>query len=840
VKRRQTVSIVLSALLLPVAIPGIARAQSAAQPGTPQAAAPAAEEATTDASAANTNNLEEVVVTGTAQSGGVKKLDASFEITTASLEEIRTANPSSAADLLKIVPGLWAESSAGETGANIELAGFPGGSDAPYVTFQINGSPIFPVPTLSFMENSSLFRIDDTIERAEVVQGGPSVVYSNGQIGATANFILRQGGPESHGSAAVTLGSEGLYRFDGFFSGPLAQDWFFSIGGFYRNSNGIRKSEFPADDGGQLTGTLTHKMENGTVMFYARVLNDRNLFITDVPVSVSSNGKNVSEFPAFSPLTGTFAGNALRGITVQEFPGSPPGTITADLAHGRGADIHIFGSNLDMDIGDWKLSNKLGFTGGDMPTNALFNNLSPGTLGSFIQTQVTAANADPRVLAAAGAPATTGTATIVGGNGAALSLSTQVASVGFWIVDKRIRAFTDDLRFTKELFPDNNLTVGGYFASYSSDDTWYLGNNMLITATPNARLINLTLNNGAQVTQNGLLSGATTALVDHYSGTNAALFLSDQWRFGPWLFDAGYRAENQRINGTVEGSSNVDLDSNPLTLYNNKTNVVNGVFTPSQYDHTHGNWSVGANYELTPKMSVFGRINYGYHLPSFDDLRNGTPQAQQVENYEAGYRAQVGTIYGVVDLYRRRFFGVPFQQFLADGSQITASYGAEAYGVNAEASWIPIDHVSLNFTGNWQHGTYTGFSSAATSTNPAFDYTGRILQRQPKIQFRFTPEYDLPVPWGDFRVFLTWTHVGLRYSDPGNTQPLPQYDTLDAGIVSTLGSNFEVRLQGSNLTNTIGLTEGNARVTTSGISNGFEMARPIFGPEGSLQLRYKF
>ena len=43
-----------------------------------------------DASAANTNNLDEVVVTGTAHAGGVKKLDASFEITTASLEEIRT------------------------------------------------------------------------------------------------------------------------------------------------------------------------------------------------------------------------------------------------------------------------------------------------------------------------------------------------------------------------------------------------------------------------------------------------------------------------------------------------------------------------------------------------------------------------------------------------------------------------------------------------------------------------------------------------------------------------------------------------------------------------------
>ena len=90
---------------------------TAAQP----AEAPPGQVAPTDNSAVSTDNLQEIVVTATA-SGGVKKLDASFEITTASLEEIHDANPLSSADLLKIVPGLWAESSGGNTGPNIEIA----------------------------------------------------------------------------------------------------------------------------------------------------------------------------------------------------------------------------------------------------------------------------------------------------------------------------------------------------------------------------------------------------------------------------------------------------------------------------------------------------------------------------------------------------------------------------------------------------------------------------------------------------------------------------------------------------------------------------------------------
>jgi hypothetical protein len=47
--------------------------------------------------------------------------------------------------------------------------------------------------------------------------------------------------------------------------------------------------------------------------------------------------------------------------------------------------------------------------------------------------------------------------------------------------------------------------------------------------------------------------------------------------------------------------------------------------------------------------------------------------------------------------------------------------------------------------------------------------------------------------------------------------------------VADLADNFELRVQASNLTDQIGLTEGNARVTPSGIINGIETGRPIFG-----------
>ena len=98
----------------------------------------------------------------------------------------------------------------------------------------------------------------------------------------------------------------------------------------------------------------------------------------------------------------------------------------------------------------------------------------------------------------------------------------------------------------------------------------------------------------------------------------------------------------------------------------------------------------------------------------------------------------------------------------------------------------------------------------------------------------------MPLPWGEFRVFTTYSYIGERFSDPGNTQVLPRYYTLDAGVVAGIGPNFEVRLQGSNLTNQIGLTEGNARFGGNTAQGGVNFGRSILGREGNIELKYKF
>jgi hypothetical protein len=59
--------------------------------------------------------------------------------------------------------------------------------------------------------------------------------------------------------------------------------------------------------------------------------------------------------------------------------------------------------------------------------------------------------------------------------------------------------------------------------------------------------------------------------------------------------------------------------------------------------------------------------------------------------------------------------------------------------------------------------------------------------------------------------------------------------------VADVGPNWQFRLQGTNLTNAIGLTEGNARITGSSAGiGGVLMARPLTGREVYFQAKYQF
>jgi outer membrane receptor protein involved in Fe transport len=799
-----------------------------AQAAEPQAEAPADQNSAPAKKDAVQAELQQVVVTGVAR-GGVRRLDSAFSITTANEEQLKSAAPSSTADIMKIVPGVYAEPTGGQSGANIQVRGFPSGSDSPFVTFQLMGNPIYPVSTLSFFEGSSAFRLDDTIERVEVLRGGPSTIFSSGQPGATVNFILKKGSDTPEGSIRFSTGTGELRRVDLFYGGKIADGWYGTVGGFYRNSHGVRDSGFPADKGGQITATLTRKLDQGELSFYARRTDDKNAFYTGVPLISSNGGRTISAFPGFDPLTGTLMSGEMRRFTVEAAPGK---TLNYDLGDGRGLKATVLGAELDQKLGSWSVSNKFNYFKGDLNTIAMFTGNNPLTMASYNAAAIAAHRN-----AVAGQTATTATATYL--DGTPVSADQQVVQAGLWAVEKKLESFTDDLRVSKEWMKDNTVTIGGYFANYSSDDVWYLGNSHLMTAVPNARLINVKLNNGVIVSNNGKEGSVFYAPVASYDGSNTALFISNDWKVNERVrVDAGVRRERQKLDATVSQLTTGDTDNNPLTVYNNGTSMPNGANSYLTRTDSASSFTVGGNYKLSRDASVFARANTGHTFIAFDDLRNAGVQSKaddrnlfptpKVTQFEAGFKTATQLYSVYLNYFHTKFEGISFQQVLSNGQILNSVSGSKGNGLEWELAVRPLSGLTLQLTGNYQDSEYTD--------NPAT--TGKRVQRQPKMQYRFSPSYRIPVGDDELKLYGTFTHVGDRWADQSNTQYLPSYKTLDLGALYTINDKIEFRVGVTNLNNELGLTEGNSRLV--GASVGPINARPLFGRTWEASIGYRF
>lgn len=791
--------------------------------------------------------LDVMVVTGSA-TGGVKKLEASYNIVVADAEAIKRANAKSTADLLKIAPGIWTETTGGQTGANIMVAGLPSYSDAPYFTTMLMGSPLYGMPSLPFFETTTILRLDDTVAGLEVLQGGPSAVFASGQMGATGNFLLKTGREIPYGSAGLTWGDEGLWRLDAFSGFPLGQGgWYGSVGGFWRTSQGVREPGFPADEGGQLTGTLSRDFgDGGNVTLYARYLDEKNQFITPIPMIQVGRGE-FRAYPGFDPFTGTFHSEALQKVFLPTYPG---GGKHVDLADGRGARFFFFGANVDYDFDNgWSASHKLLFDEGDVDTSAVFSGVNPQALADVLY--------NPDTPVGYVLPPGSATATYVGGG--AVPPDQSVIQLALFHIHKRLKSLSNDFRLNKEWLPGHTLTIGLYVNHYTTDDKWSLGNGILVKNEPNATPITVSFVDPAdgRVKQRTDAQGFADFRGEHIAGqgsaTNIALYLSDSWRVGKWLLDLSGRLENQDAIDNLCNLVEIDLDGNPDTLYDTRVPVCDGTFIRSHYDENHPSWTAGANYTFTDRMSVYGRFSTGGHLLEFGDISDNADgdfaPPREIHTYEAGFKYQSDLLYADISAYRRRFTGLLYQPSDPDGFPIgeTRIYGAASYGVNFIGTLTPIDGLRLEVMAYYADGYYTDYDGCF----PYFDINedlacapieGQPLARQPRLRWRFTPAYELRFSWGRVTPYVTYSHIGDRTQDESGLQQLGSFHTVDFGVSADVGQQWEFNLRGTNVTNQLAVTESNSNIfgiSVSGAENVL-LARPLEGREINLQARYRW
>ena len=96
---------------------------------------------------------------------------------------------------------------------------------------------------------------------------------------------------------------------------------------------------------------------------------------------------------------------------------------------------------------------------------------------------------------------------------------------------------------------------------------------------------------------------------------------------------------------------------------------------------------------------------------------------------------------------------------------------------------------------------------------------------------------------GKLRAELDWQYYGKRFSDAANTQIIPDYHLLNAQVRYNVTDAVTLYAYGTNLTNEIGLTEGNPRAGQfiSGEAGArYYLARPELGRAYRVAVLYRF
>ena len=191
-------------------------------------------------------NLERIVVTGTATGGS--KMKQSLSISTLEADQIAKQAPTSAAEILRSIPGIRSESSGGEGNANLTVRGVPiSAGGARYVLFQEDGLPVLMFGDIAFGTSDQFIRADYNLDHLEVVRGGSASTLATNSPGGLINFISKDGSNPG-GAVGLTLGVDGgrQTRIDFDYAGKLGDKTRFHIGGF--NRIGMKRGGFASSD----------------------------------------------------------------------------------------------------------------------------------------------------------------------------------------------------------------------------------------------------------------------------------------------------------------------------------------------------------------------------------------------------------------------------------------------------------------------------------------------------------------------------------------------------------------------------------------------------------------
>lgn len=806
------------------------------------------------ADGAATDNSEIVV---TAAAGDKSARLSSISVSQISQEAVTNFTPRSQAEVLRTIPGLNVQDTAGPGGnANIGVRGIPvstGGSE--YVGLQEDGLPVTLFGDIQFGNNDYWVRFDNNVDRVEAVRGGSASTFSSQAPGAVINYVSKTGEKEGGEVGISTALNYRETRLDFDYGGKLSDTVRFHVGGFAVTGNGPTHLPYTAQKGYQIKGNITKDLADGKgyIRLNFKRLDDREPTFTSMPSLVTLSGNKITGYSTFNGVDARkYASTGLYNQTFQILDAD--GGLRTVKMEGIHPVATSIGGEFHYEFNDsFNVTNKARWT--DM--SGVFANQWTGELdtASLIGKTVGAAfgtQADGRTIAQIRYAA--------GPKAGQLYTSPFISnSAQVYTTMRDVGSFANDLTFNGKFAVGDGAKItahaGWFFMRQNISMDWRINNaTQSLESSGNHVPLDLFDAEGNQLSANGLTGfnnqwgGCCGGRSYDVTYTDNAPYLQLEGQFGGLNLDGSVRFDSVKAEGNayapVAGGTIAVTDAlGTATLPTSNTgstpvNVLN-------YTRSYASWSFGALYEVSGNTSVFLRVSRGGRFNADRMLYNNnnfTADGQlttggrylsvnYVTQQEVGikqrgsigssgrYRAEV-TVYRAQVKESNYDFTAPARN---ESPFIDAIY--HSYGVEASGS-VNVGDFGLN-----GYVVYTHAENAKTGATPV---------AMPQWTWLVSPSYDM----GKAAVGLSASgqsnfKISGGYTAPGRT--------FVNGYVKVRPTDaLELAFNVNNLFNTLGYRANNGSLALVGPSAGLAANQAILDNSAMLgrtmtaSVRYRF
>jgi len=834
-------------------------------------------------------NLQNVVVTGTFDPR--VQLESSTAVTTLESKAIRQTFQRGTADLLQAIPGTFTDPSAGEVFTRVYARGISASAEDDmgwyYISLQEDGLPVSLVQH-SYYSPDIFHRVDLTTEKVEAIRGGSAAITALNGPGGIYNFIS-QGPRDSFGGEIQMQGGiqgEGnpSFRIDGTLGGSLGNNWFYNIGGHYRNDDGARNTDFTFSKGGQLKFNLTKTHDKGYLKLYGKILDDFTNRYTGVAATNWNDPQAAfgQDFNTTALMMPAFSGNVPDGRRISEGASNE-----FDPSQGVHAQDQAFGLDILQDLGqDWSLRFNLkksrksanwqtaisnAFVSLSDPL-AYFITGAQFPVGQVIFKEATSGNEVARV----------DNSGILSGEpfqylGGGSLPNDAIMGTASWLKQNRSSEWMNQITLRKKM-EKHDLNFG-FAGGFSETSLYTQGSFAFVTYEPNPRMLQVTLENPGQPVvalsdENGLSNyGGLFFDNSRADVSQIAFFANDRWKIADRLhFDIGFRYETIGHKGSKDQAApfaqDGGVDGNPLTDYDNGLLSPTGGRDEFDFNYNYLSYSTALNYKFTDDAALFVRYSSGnkapelnYYFNNFSNVPiNQEGEVQKIKQAEFGLKYSKSDFSATATAFWSQLKNIGVADFAFDPDDGSVFYtpvqfnDSRTIGLEWESAYSATSYLTFSFNGTLQNGIATNWTvydaagSVDTADDSTLDFSDNKLPFNPNLMFNLGAEYQKDKLNG----FLRWQFMGEREGNVANAFQLPAYSIFNLGLGYDISQNLSANIIVTNLFNSEGLANffgaNSFGASANGVTADFIQSNPDASfvvvpvlPRGSMiRMSYRF